>query len=151
MSQGAIQPEWCKEVKGVEQGDILGQPLLQNKWNRSSNLYKNHCKDNRFFLSNSKSASFLSSTCRCLLFYLPVQTPKAVSTRGGSFTATATDTSAADTLGRTQRRTAEITAATWPASTVQRSRTLSEVGERHKILTHRAARDSFYLIQGASC
>lgn len=55
------------------------------------------------------------------------QTPKAVSTRGGSSTATVTGTSAADTPGRTPRRTAGSTAATWPASTARPSRTSSKV------------------------
>lgn len=61
-----------------------------------------------------------------------LQTPRAASTCGRSSMATATDTSAADTLGRTLRRTAENTVVTWPASTAWLSRSSSEVRDQRE-------------------
>lgn len=70
-----------------------------------------------------------------LLFHYPPtypQTPKAASTHGGSFMATATDISHADTPGRTLRKTAGSTMATLPVSTVWLSRTSSEVSKEKR-------------------
>ena len=75
-------------------------------------------------LSFSITSPSSSSTC------VHLQTQRAASTHGGSSTATATDTSAGDTRGRTPRRTAGSTAATWRASTARPSRTSSEVRGR---------------------
>lgn len=65
------------------------------------------------------------------------QTSRAASTRGESFTATATGISAADTPGRMPRRTAGSTAVIWPASTLQQSRISSEVGGGRNLFTER--------------
>lgn len=66
------------------------------------------------------------------VFQTPTQIRRAATTPGGSSTATATVTSAGDTRGRTQRKTAGNTTATWRASTARPSRTLSEVSRSEK-------------------
>lgn len=86
------------------------------------------------WIKNEVKVSF-SNRLSCVSWSL--QTQRVVSTRGGSFTATATGISVADTPGRTPKRTAESTAAIWPASTAKPSRISSGVSAVGRFGKHR--------------